>query len=60
VFHPLGELVAAASSASRLRTSDSVESADIIERVSKAIGILDGLPDLIGLAWRMRPRPSNF
>lgn len=59
VFHPLGVL----ASGRIERTAPEgqglpIESADILGRVSKAVGIPGGLPDLIGLAWRMPPRAS--
>jgi hypothetical protein len=59
VFHPFGVL--SAGRIERIALADlglSVESADIVGRVSKAIGIPGGLPDLIGSAWRMPPRAS--
>jgi hypothetical protein len=59
VFHPLGVL--AAGRIERIAPAEvglPVESADILGRVSKAIGTPGGLPDLIGLAWRMPPRTS--
>jgi hypothetical protein len=59
VFHPLGVL--AAGRIERIAPADvglPVESADILGRVSKAVGTPGGLPDLIGLAWRMPPRAS--
>lgn len=54
IFHPLGVL--AAGHVERVAPADRglpVESGEIIGRVSKAVGIPGGLPDLIGLAWRM-------
>jgi hypothetical protein len=60
VFHPLGVLAAGRIE----RTAPPgeglpVESSDIVARVSKAIGVPGGLPDLIGLAWRMPPRDGE-
>ena len=58
LFHPLGVL--ASGRIERIAAHGEglpVESADILARVSKAIGIPGGLPDLIGLAWRM-PAPT--
>ncbi|MDT5011167.1 MAG: hypothetical protein QOH57_2784 [Mycobacterium sp.] len=57
VFHPLGIL--AEGRIERVAAPGvglPVESADILGRVSKAVGIPGSLPDLIGLAWRMPPR----
>ena len=60
VFHPLGVLAAG-----RIERTASpgeglpVESSDIVARVSKAIGVPGGLPDLIGLAWRMPPKDGE-
>lgn len=59
VFHPLGVL----ASGHIERTAPAqrglpIESAEVIGRVSKAIGIPGDLPDLIGLAWRM-PAPAR-
>jgi hypothetical protein len=59
VFHPLGVL----ASGRIERTAPPgqglpIESADIVGRVSKAVGIPGKLPDLIGLAWRMPPHAS--
>ncbi|WP_308206388.1 phosphodiesterase [Mycobacterium yunnanensis] len=57
VFHPLGIL--AAGRLERIAPPGEglpVESADVLARVSKAVGIPGGLPDLIGLALRMPPR----
>lgn len=54
IFHPLGVL----ASGDIERTAPAhrglpIESGEVIGRVSKAVGIPGGLPDLIGLAWRM-------
>jgi hypothetical protein len=57
VFHPLGVL--AEGHLERVAPSGvglPIESADVLARVSKAIGSPGGLPDFIGLAWRMPPR----
>lgn len=57
VFHPLGVL--ATGHIERVAAPGvglPIESADVFGRVSKAIGVPGGLPDLIGLAWRMPPR----
>jgi hypothetical protein len=57
VFHPLGVL--AEGRVERVAPPGEglpIESSDVLARVSKAIGIPGGLPDLIGLAWRMPPR----
>jgi hypothetical protein len=56
IFHPLGIL--ARGRIERVAPPGvglPIESADILGRVSKAIGVPGGLPDLIGLAWRMPP-----
>lgn len=56
VFHPLGVL--AQGRIERVAPPGvglPIESADVLGRVSKAVGIPGGLPDLIGLAWRMPP-----
>jgi hypothetical protein len=60
VFHPLGVL--AEGHVKRVAPSGEglpIESVDVLARVSKAIGVPGGLPDLIGLAWRMPPRASS-
>jgi hypothetical protein len=57
VFHPLGIL--ATGRIERVAPRDEglpIASADVVGRVSKAVGSPGGLPDLIGLAWRMPPR----
>jgi len=57
VFHPLGVL--ATGHIERLAPVGQglpIESADVLGRVSKAVGIPSGFPDLIGLAWRMPPQ----
>jgi hypothetical protein len=57
VFHPLGVL--AAGRIERVAPPGRglpVESADVLGRLSKALGVPGALPDLIGLAWRMPPR----
>jgi hypothetical protein len=57
VFHPMGVL--AAGRIERIAPPGvglPVESADVLGRVSKAVGVPGSLPDLIGLAWRMPPR----
>jgi hypothetical protein len=54
VFHPLGVL--AEGRIERIAPAGyglPIESVDVLARVSKAVGIPRGLPDLIGLAWRM-------
>ena len=59
VFHPLGVL--AEGRVERVAPPGEglpIESTDVVARVSKAIGVPGGLPDLIGLAWRMPPRES--
>jgi len=59
LFHPLGVL--ATGHIERVappREGLPIESADIVARVSKAVGVSGGLPDLIGLAWRMPPHDS--
>lgn len=56
VFHPLGVL--ATGHLERLAPSGTglpVQSGDVLGRVSKAVGTPGGLPDLVGLAWRMFP-----
>jgi hypothetical protein len=56
VFHPVGVL--AAGRIERIAAPGEglpVESADVVGRVSKAIGLRGRLPDLIGLALRMPP-----
>ncbi len=60
IFHPLGVL----ASGRIERTAPAhrglpIESADVLARVSKALGTPGGLPDLIGLAWRMPAVPSD-
>ncbi len=57
VFHPLGVL--ASGRIERVAPPGvglPIESGEVLGRVSKAIGTPGGLPDLIGLAWRMPPR----
>jgi hypothetical protein len=59
VFHPLGVLATGRIE----RTAPDgrglpIESVDVVGRVSKAVGIPGGLPDLIGLAWRMPAQGS--
>jgi hypothetical protein len=59
VFHPLGVL--AQGHLKRVAPPGEglpIETVDVLARVSKAVGIPGGLPDLIGLAWRMPPRAS--
>ena len=60
VFHPLGVLAKGTSSGLhlRMRACRSIP-ADVLARVSKAVGTPGGLPDSIGLAWRMPPRGSG-
>jgi hypothetical protein len=56
VFHPLGVL--ASGRIERIAGPGvglPVESTEVLARVSKAVGVPGGLPDLIGLAWRMPP-----
>ena len=60
VFHPLGVLATGHIE----RTAPPhhglpIESADVLARVSKAVGTPGGLPDLIGLAWRMPASSSD-
>ena len=58
LFHPVGVL--ASGRIERVAAHGEglpIDSADILARVSKAIGVPGGLPDLIGLAWRM-PAPT--
>jgi hypothetical protein len=60
VFHPMG--VMAEGSLNRVAPAGEglpITSTEVLARVSKAIGIPGGLPDLIGLAWRMPPRRST-
>jgi hypothetical protein len=60
IFHPLGVL--ASGRIERIAPPDRglpIESGDVIGRVSKAVGIPGGLPDLIGLAWRMPTHALN-
>jgi hypothetical protein len=60
VFHPLGVL--ASGHVERVAPPNRglpIEDAEIIGRLSKAIGIPGRLPDLIGLAWRMPPRETE-
>ena len=56
VFHPLGVL--ATGRIERIAPPAQglpIKSSDVLARVSKAVGVPGGLPDLIGLAWRMPP-----
>ena len=58
LFHPVGVL--ASGRIERVAAHGEglpIDSADILARVSKALGVPGGLPDLIGLAWRM-PAPT--
>lgn len=58
-FHPNGVL--AKGSIERLappREGLPIESADIVARISKALGIPGGMPDAAGLAWRNPPASS--
>lgn len=60
VFHPTGVL--AEGHLRRVAPPGQglpVESVDVLARVSKAVGVPGGLPDLIGLAWRMPPPASG-
>lgn len=60
IFHPLGVL--ASGHIERVAPPDRglpVESGEIVGRVSKAVGVPGGLPDLIGLAWRMPTQALN-
>lgn len=61
VFHPLGVL--ASGRIDRVAPPGQglpVDSGDVLARTSKAIGTPGGLPDLLGLAWRMAPHgPSS-
>jgi hypothetical protein len=59
VFHPSGVL--AEGHLKRVAPPGQglpIESVDVLARVSKAVGTPGGLPDLIGLAWRMPPPAS--
>jgi hypothetical protein len=59
VFHPSGVL--AKGRIERVAPPGvglPIESADVLGRVSKAVGTPGALPDLIGLAWRMPPHDS--
>ncbi len=57
VFHPDGVLAEGRiERLAPLGVGLPMESADILGRVSKAVGVPGSLPDLIGLAWRMPPR----
>ncbi|MFZ0833561.1 MAG: phosphodiesterase [Mycobacterium sp.] len=58
VFHPVG--VMANGSLERLAPPGEglpMESSDVLGRVSKAVGLPGGLPDIIGLAVRIPPQP---
>ena len=56
VFHPSGVLAAGRIERIGLPAQGlPIRSSDVLARVSKAIGVPGGLPDLIGLAWRMPP-----
>lgn len=60
VFHPLGVMAEGhLKRVTPLGEGLPIESVDVLARVSKAVGIPGGLPDLIGLAWRMPPRASD-
>jgi hypothetical protein len=57
VFHPVG--VMASGSLERLAPPGKglpVESSEVVARVSKALGLPGGIPDLIGLALRLPPQ----
>jgi hypothetical protein len=57
VFHPAG--VMASGSLDRVAPPGEglpIESSDVVVRVSKAIGLPGGLPDIIGLALRIPPQ----
>jgi hypothetical protein len=57
VFHPFGVL--AHGSIERLAPLGEglpITSGEVIGRVSKGVGLPGGLPDIVGLAWRMPPR----
>jgi hypothetical protein len=59
LFHPDG--VIAEGLLERTAPPDEglpMESCDVIGRVSKAIGLPVGAPDLVGLAWRIPPPPD--
>jgi hypothetical protein len=59
VFHPVG--VFANGSIERLAPLGCglpVESSNIVARMSKGVGLPGGLPDIVGLAWRMPPQGS--
>jgi hypothetical protein len=59
VFHPSGVL--AEGHLKRVAAPGQglpIESVDVLARISKAVGVPGGLPDLIGLAWRMPPSAS--
>ncbi|MGK2869357.1 MAG: phosphodiesterase [Mycobacterium sp.] len=61
VFHPLGVL--ASGRIDRVAPPGQglpIDSGDVLARTSKAVGTPGGLPDLLGLAWRMAPHgPSS-
>jgi hypothetical protein len=59
VFHPEGVL--AQGHLKRIAPPGEglpIETVDVLARLSKAVGIPAGLPDLIGLAWRMPPQAT--
>lgn len=60
IFHPVG--VMATGSLERVAAPADglpVESSQVQARISKAIGLPGGLPDLIGLALRLPPQPFS-
>lgn len=60
IFHPVGILADGHIERTAPPTRGlPIESTDVIARVSKAVGTPAGLPDLIGLAWRMPPAPPD-
>ena len=60
VFHPVGVLAHGhIERRSPTGVGLPIESADVLGRISKAVGLPGGLPDLMGLAWRMPPHDSG-
>ena len=59
VFHPLGVLAEGhIERIAAVGVGLPIESAPVLGRISKAVGIPGALPDLIGLAWRMPPHEA--
>jgi hypothetical protein len=59
LFHPSGVL--ATGTVERVAPPNEglpVPSGDVVGRVSKAVGLPDSWPDIVGLAWRMTPTES--